>query len=252
MEKQTHNLTIVSVSKSYSLSKCKDGPALRALDNISFHLSNGLYGLLGPNGSGKSTLINIITGNLAPDEGVVFWDNNPIMQQGKEFRKILGYVPQQQNLYDGFTGQRFLQYICVLKDIPHTYIQKEVNRVAEKVNLIDELNKRISAYSGGMKQRLLAAAAMIGYPKLLILDEPTAGLDPKERVRYRDMMKMYSKHAIILFATHVVSDIENVADGIILLKKGKVALAGSPKELITQVSGCNGLEELYLSVFGNT
>lgn len=244
-------LAIEKITKQYIISSRRSqAQVLRALDKVSFSLSPGLYGLLGPNGAGKSTLINIITGNLAPDSGRVLWNGKSARNRGKNYRRILGYMPQQQTLYEAFSGRRFLQYICSLKEIPRVDINAEVERVARAVNLWEEMDKRLSAYSGGMKQRLLAAAAIIGKPRLIIMDEPTAGLDPKERVRFRNLMKGYAENSIVLLATHVVSDIEPVADGVILLRRGKIAMMDSPQNLVRQTPGCGNLEDVYLSVFG--
>ena len=189
--------TKLSHPKSRSINK-------KALAGISIELNSGLYGLLGPNGAGKSTLIHIITGSLAPDSGEVLWCGKPAMGIG--FRRSLGYMPQQQGLYDSYTG--------------------------------------------GMKQRLLLASALLGDPKLLILDEPTAGLDPKERVRLRELLADMAKDRIILVATHVVSDVETVATKVILLRAGKIVDAAPVPELIKKYAPGQGLEDVYLNVFG--
>ena len=220
----------------------------QALAGVSITLGQGLYGLLGPNGAGKSTLIGIITGGLAADSGEVLWCGRPA--HGIAFRRILGYMPQQQGLYDSYTGRRFLAYMAALKEIPRKAVAAEVDRVAAAVNLTAELDKRLSAYSGGMKQRLLLASALLGDPKLLILDEPTAGLDPKERVRLRELLADMAKDRIILVATHVVSDVETVATKVILLRAGKIVDAAPVPELIKKYAPGQGLEDVYLNVFG--
>lgn len=248
------HLTLDNLRKSYQLPsskfrlKQKNTQSKQALDGVSLDLSLGLYGLLGPNGAGKSTLINIITGSLSPDSGRVLWCGKTA--KGINFRRILGYMPQQQGLYDSYTGRRFLAYIAALKEIPRGAVPEEVSRVAAAVNLTEQLDKRLSAYSGGMKQRLLLASALLGDPKLLILDEPTAGLDPKERVRLRELLSGMAKDRIILVATHVVSDVETVADGVILLRSGKIVDAAPVPDLIERYAPGQGLEDVYLSVFG--
>ena len=220
----------------------------QALAGVSLTLGPGLYGLLGPNGAGKSTLIGIITGGLAADSGEVLWCGRPA--HGIAFRRVLGYMPQQQGLYDSYTGRRFLAYMAALKEIPRAAVPGEVARVAAAVNLTDELDKRLAAYSGGMKQRLLLAAALLGDPKLLILDEPTAGLDPRERVRLRTLLADMAQDRIILVATHVVSDVESVATKVILLRAGKIVDAAPVPDLIEKHAPGGGLEDVYLNVFG--
>ena len=220
----------------------------QALAGVSLTLGPGLYGLLGPNGAGKSTLIGIITGGLTADSGEVLWCGRPA--RGIAFRRVLGYMPQQQGLYESYTGRRFLAYMAALKEIPRAAVPGEVARVAAAVNLTDELDKRLSAYSGGMKQRLLLAAALLGDPKLLILDEPTAGLDPRERVRLRTLLADMAQDRIILVATHVVSDVESVASKVILLRAGKIVDAAPVPDLIAVHAPSGGLEDVYLNVFG--
>ena len=250
-----HTFTLDSIHKTYisqislfTLRKNAQPQVKKALSGVSITLTPGLYGLLGPNGAGKSTLIHIITGTLAPDSGEVHWCGKPA--SGITFRRILGYMPQQQGLYDSYTGRRFLAYMAALKEIPRKAVAAEVDRVAAAVNLTFELDKRLSAYSGGMKQRLLLASALLGDPKLLILDEPTAGLDPKERVRLRELLADMAKDRIILVATHVVSDVETVATKVILLRAGKIVDAAPVPELIEKYAPGQGLEDVYLNVFG--
>ena len=239
--------TYISQISLFTFKKNAQPQVKKALSGVSITLTPGLYGLLGPNGAGKSTLIHIITGTLAPDSGEVLWCGKPAM--GIAFRRILGYMPQQQGLYDSYTGRRFLAYMAALKEIPRKAVAAEVDRVAA-VNLTAELDKRLSAYSGGMKQRLLLASALLGDPKLLILDEPTAGLDPKERVRLRELLADMAKDRIILVATHVVSDVETVATKVILLRAGKIVDAAPVPELIEKYAPGQGLEDVYLNVFG--
>mgnify|MGYP002543206496 CR=1 FL=1 len=258
-------LTIRDLKKSYLISaplfrKSIGSRSKQALAGVSLTLGPGLYGLLGPNGAGKSTMINLITDNvsrdknggstdtLAADSGEVLWCGKPA--RGIRFRRVLGYMPQQQGLYDSYTGRRFLAYMAALKELPRKSVPAEVDRVAAAVNLSSELDKRLSAYSGGMKQRLLLASALLGDPKLLILDEPTAGLDPKERVRLRTLLAEMATDRIILVATHVVSDVETVATEVILLRAGKIVDAAPVPDLIDKYAPGQGLEDVYLAVFG--
>lgn len=241
-------LTVENLVKIYALSKKRE--TKKALAGVSFTLGPGFYGLLGPNGAGKSTMMNIITGNLDATSGGVLWNGKNTLRMGKRFRRIFGYMPQQQSLYDGFTGRRFLLYLAALKEIPGGEAAAEASRVAELVHLTGELDKRLAAYSGGMKQRLLAAAALLGSPQLLILDEPTAGLDPKERVHLRRVLAEAAKSAIVIVCTHVVSDVESVADEILLLKDGELVDKAAPAALIEKYAPGKGLEDVYLAIFG--
>ena len=220
-----------------------------ALTGISLTLHNGVYGLLGPNGAGKSTLMNIITGNLRTTGGRVLWNGAEIGALGAEYRALLGFAPQQQGMYDAFTGRRFLSYMATLKGIKRREQPGEIDRVLRYVNMSENAGRLIGTYSGGMKQRLLIAQAILGDPKLIILDEPTAGLDPKERVRIRERIAQLSEGRIILVSTHVVSDIETIADEIILLKSGEIVDMGSVKELC-EIHGAASLEDVYMRLFG--
>ncbi len=242
--------TYVRMEKSGKLLKRPDKVEKKALEDVSFTLKEGYYGLLGPNGAGKSTLMKIITGILKPDTGQVLWDGRDVLKMGKAFRMLLGFMPQQQGLYNSFTGERFLDYMCALKEIPAGQVSSEICRTASIVHLEDDLKKRLGAYSGGMKQRLLLSAALLGDPKLLILDEPTAGLDPGERVSLREKLKTLARDRIILTATHVVSDVESCADEILILKNGHLAEMGSSAALREKYGQERGLEAVYLTLFG--
>ena len=220
-----------------------------ALNDVSLKLDNGIYGLLGPNGAGKSTLMNIITGNLEPTEGTIKWDGKEVKELGSNYRSLLGYAPQQQGMYETFSGRRFLSYIATLKGISKSSMEDEINRVLLYVNMVEKSNQKIGTYSGGMKQRILIAQAIIGNPKLVILDEPTAGLDPKERVRIRERIAELSKDKIILVSTHVVSDIESIAKKIILIKTGKIIDYTNVNGLCDKYNATN-LEDVYMKIFG--
>ena len=206
--------------------------------------------VLGPNGAGKSTLMNIISGNLRPTGGQVRWEGKEIKALGAAYRSLLGYAPQQQGMYEHFSGLRFLSYMAALKGIPGKEQPAELERVLRFVNLWDERKRPVSTYSGGMKQRVLIAQAVLGNPRCVILDEPTAGLDPRERVRIREQIRALSGDRIILVSTHVVSDIEPIAAEILLLKAGRLVDRGSVEALCGKYGGAKGLEEVYLQIFG--
>lgn len=194
--------------------------------------------------------MNIITDNLNADTGKILWNGQESNVLGAKYREILGYMPQQQGLYNGFTAKRFLNYIAVLKDVPKEDIENQIEKVSKSVNLQDELGKKIEMYSGGMKQRLLIATAIIGNPKLLIFDEPTAGLDPKERIRVKKLMSELAKDKIVIIATHIVPDIENIANEIIILKNGVLKEKDTPEKLINKYAKNGNLEDVYMNIFG--
>lgn len=224
-------LSIQHVSKSYQKGKVK------ALNDFSAHLTEGVYGFLGPNGAGKSTLMNIITDNIRPDQGTVSYDDVSIVSLGKEYRSILGYMPQQQGAYTDFSGIHFLKYMATVKGLSKKETKERIHYVLQITNLQDAAYKKIGAYSGGMRQRILLAQALLNDPKVLILDEPTAGLDPRERVRIRNFISEIALNKIILLATHVVSDVECIAKEIILIKQGALLMKRRPSEILSELRG---------------
>lgn len=232
-------LEIKDISKSY-----KD---VHALKHVHLNLDDGIYALLGPNGSGKSTLMKLISRQMKSDEGQILWQQQSITAMKDDYFIDLGYAPQQQGLYDDFTGLRFLTYIALLKDIPRSNIEEEVSRVAKMVNMQKYLYQKCKTYSGGMKQRLLVAQALLANPKILLFDEPTAGLDPQERVSLRNVFKDLGKDHILLIATHVVSDIESIAKEVIFLRQGEIIDQGSVNELLKRYS-LSSLEDVYLKL----
>lgn len=222
-------LAIQNVSKRYNKGK------KTALEQFNTQLTPGVYGILGPNGAGKSTLLNIITDNLQPDEGEITFNGVSINKLGKDYRDILGYMPQQQGLYDDFTGQRFLWYMAALKGLKKDMAQTRIAHLLNIVNLTQDAHKKLGSYSGGMKQRILIAQALLNDPKILILDEPTAGLDPKERIRIRNFISTIALNKIVILATHVVSDIEFIAKQVILIKAGKLVLQEEPQHILERM-----------------
>ncbi len=210
---------------------------VQALAGVTVSLENGIYGILGPNGSGKSTLMNILTDNVKRSSGEILWNGKEILEQGEEYRRIVGYMPQEQICYPQFSLQEFLNYMALLKglDSKAPVVKEQMDRLLEEVHLKDVRKKRIGTFSGGMKRRAVLAQALLGEPKLLILDEPTAGLDPKERISMRNMIARMGKDRVVLLATHIASDIECIADKVVLLKKGKVIQNTSPFALMEQV-----------------
>lgn len=209
-----------------------------ALRDVNITFTPGVYALLGPNGAGKSTMMNLITEIISPTEGEILLDGSPIKKLGKEFRKKLSYMPQQQGLYEKFTASRFLDYIAALKGIRSKNARSEIKRVLELVNLSEKKDVYIGELSGGMKQRLLIAQALLDDPEIIILDEPTAGLDPKERIRIRNIISQISVEKIVIFATHVVSDIESLAKKVVFLKRGQIVREiKGPRELCSEIEG---------------
>lgn len=214
---------------------CKQYDRELALDHVNMVLENGIYGILGPNGAGKSTLMNILSLLLKPTQGEVYLNQADIRKMGSSYLKCIGYMPQINCLYDDFTLQENLLYIASLKGMAKHGLDAGIQHLAEEVELQDVLYKKIRSFSGGMKQRAMFAQSLLGNPSILILDEPTAGLDPQKRIELRNLIARMSRERIVLIATHVVSDIEFIANQIILLKKGKLLLKATPQELLRSV-----------------
>lgn len=223
-----------------------------ALDDFSMTFSEGIYGLLGPNGAGKSTLMKLITRNIKPTAGEIYLDGTDIHTLKREYQRLIGYMPQQRAIYPFYTGRMFLAYMGLLKGVEKKVLNDEIEKYASKVNLLDVLDRKVGTYSGGMKQRLLIAQAFLGDSKIIIFDEPTAGLDPKERIHVRNLIHDNSAGKIILIATHVVQDIEDIASQIMLLKKGVLIEMAAPEILTGRITDKENpdLEDVYLSIFG--
>ena len=212
-----------------------------AVDRVSLRLNNGVYGLLGTNGAGKTTLMRMLCGILQPTSGTIAFDGMDVREEG--YRAILGYLPQDFGYYPEFTAMGFLLYMAALKGLPKHSAKRRANELLELVGLQEMGRKKIKTFSGGMKQRLGIAQALLNNPKMLILDEPTAGLDPKERVRFRNLIGELGKESIVLLSTHIVSDIDHIADEVIMMKNGNLIYHGAWDDQM------GDLEGFYLAQF---
>lgn len=212
-----------------------------AVDRISTTLRSGVIGLLGENGAGKTTLMRMLCGILKPSSGTITFDGLDVSEE--MYRDVLGYLPQDFGYYPNFSGRDFLMYMSALKGIEKAAARRKCDELLQTVNLEQVANKKIKTYSGGMKQRLGIAQAVLNNPKILILDEPTAGLDPKERVRFRNLIAELGKDSIVILSTHIVSDVEQIADRILMMKSGQIIFDGCVDQI-----GMD-LEAFYLSNF---
>lgn len=225
----TARLSIEHIEKRYG--------EITALKDATLTFTPGIYGLLGPNGAGKSTLMKVLTQTIDSDGGMVSYQGKDIRALGSNYRKLIGYMPQNQGVYDDFTARRFLSYMAALKGIPKKQAKEEIERILKQVHLEEAAEQKLGTFSGGMKQRILIAQAILGNPSILIFDEPTAGLDPKERIRIRNLISQIALENIVIIATHVVSDVEFIAKDIIFLKKGTVLGCQTSVQWLKQLEG---------------
>lgn len=205
---------------------------IAAVDSVSYTLTNGVYGLLGANGAGKTTLMRMLCTLLVPTSGSISWNGEDIFAMDGEYRRLLGYLPQDFGYYPDFTVWDYLMYIAQIKALRPAAAKKRAELLLGQVGLSKEKNKKMKKLSGGMKRRAGIAQAMLNDPKILVLDEPTAGLDPNERIRFRNLISELSEERMVLLSTHIVSDVEYIAKEILLMKNGKLAMSGTSQELI--------------------
>lgn len=222
-------LKVTQLTKQYGLKT--------AVDHLDITLSNGVYGLLGANGAGKTTLMRLLCNIQTPTFGKITLDGKDISVLGERYRNLLGYLPQHFRYYPEFTAWDFLMYVATLKGLSEKQAKNKTSELLEAVDLSKEGHHKIKTFSGGMKQRLGIAQAMLNNPRILILDEPIAGLDPKERVRFRNLISAFSKDRIVILSTHIVSDVEFIAEEIIMMKAGRVLHFGRPQEITEEIEG---------------
>lgn len=222
-------LTLNNVSKRFG--------KFTAVEDISLDMDNGLYALLAPNGAGKTTIIKMITTLLNPTEGEILYDGVNIKTMGAGYRELLGYLPQDFGYYKNNTPKQYLSYLAALKGVPKKETEEKIDYLLELVGLAENADKKMKKFSGGMIQRVGIAQAMLNDPKILILDEPTAGLDPKERVRFRNIISVLSKDRIVILSTHIVSDIESIANQVILIRDKHIYKMDSVANICNELSG---------------
>lgn len=233
-------IEIQSLKKKYGRGTC-------ALDGVNLTLENpSLIGLVGPNGAGKTTLMKLLVSQLTPTGGEICVDGSPLPQQEKAFKRRLGYLPQDFGLYDELTVYQFLDYLACLKEI-HSVRNNTILRCAERTGLQEKLHARIGTLSGGQKQRVGIAQALLNEPELLIIDEPTVGLDPEERIRFRNLFSQNASRQLVILSTHIIDDVESVCDRLIVLERGVILFDGSPNELIQQAEDHTAIMDVDLA-----
>ena len=225
-----HELVLTEVGKTF---KNKT-----AVQNINIRLGHGVYGLLGENGAGKTTLMRMLCGILKPTTGNILCDGMPILQMGGEYRRLLGYLPQDFGYYGDFSALRFLNYMAALKALPEEYAVNRIDELLELVDLAHEKKNKLKTFSGGMLRRVGIAQALLNDPEILILDEPTSGLDPGERVRFRNIISSLGKNRLVILSTHIVSDVAYIADKIMIMKSGQIMHIGDEAQLLQESEGC--------------
>lgn len=240
-------LSVNNVTKSYG--------SFVALEAISITFQKGLYGLLAPNGAGKTTLMKLLVTLLFPSKGEILWEGVPILSLDEKYRALLGYLPQEFGYYKSQSPRQYLRYLAALKAYPKEQTEERIRELLALVALEEVADKKMRKFSGGMLQRVGIAQAILNDPAILILDEPTAGLDPKERVRFRNLIAALAKERIVLLSTHIVSDIESVADYIVMIKDRKILCCTPPEALCAAYREENklesgGLEDVFLHVYG--
>jgi len=224
-----NKLEIRNLTKTYGRKK--------ANDNITVTLQNGVYGLLGPNGSGKTTIMKQITTLIEPTKGEIIYNGDNIKTLDDKYRALIGYLPQEFGVYKNFSAKQFLQYVAALKGLSKKESRNKIDELLNLVGLYDVRNKVVGKFSGGMKRRVGIAQALLNDPKILVLDEPTAGLDPQERARFRNLLSQISKDKIILLSTHIISDIESIAKETIMIKNGAILMKGNHRDILSAMEG---------------
>lgn len=209
-----------------------------AVQDVNVRLGHGVYGLLGENGAGKTTLMRMVCGILKPTLGNILCDGVPISQMGGEYRRLLGYLPQDFGYYGDFSAIRFLNYMAALKALPEEYARNRIDELFELVDLAGDKKNKLKTFSGGMLRRVGIAQALLNDPEILVLDEPTAGLDPAERVRFRNIISSLGKNRLVILSTHIVSDVEYIADKIMIMKNGQIMQVSDESQLLAETAGC--------------